>query len=94
VDTADLTPIAARYGVPHNMRSCHTTVVDGYFIEGHVPIAAIESLLARRPAILGIALPGMPVGSPGMPGIQTEPLIVYAVSRSGISVFARFAPPR
>jgi hypothetical protein len=76
------------------MRSCHTTVGGGYFVEGHVPIAAIESLLARRPAILGIALPGMPAGSPGMTGTQTEPFVVYAVSRTGISVFARFNPPR
>ncbi len=66
------------------MKSCHTTVIEGYFVEGHVPVAAIEKLVAEKPDIDGIALPNMPAGSPGMPGRQTEAFKVYALS-DGIS---------
>lgn len=79
VNTADLSAVKQKYGVPHNMQSCHTAVVDGYFIEGHVPIEAVQKLLAERPAIDGIALPNMPAGSPGMPGVKSAPFKVYSV---------------
>lgn len=62
----DLDPIKARYGVPGELGSCHTAVVEGYTIEGHVPAADIQRLLAERPAAKGLAVPGMPLGSPGM----------------------------
>lgn len=62
----DLEPIKQRLGVPEDKRSCHTAEVDGYFIEGHVPASDIERLLTERPAAKGLALPGMPAGSPGM----------------------------
>lgn len=65
-------------------------MVGGYFIEGHVPVAAIARLLRDRPAVAGIALPGMPPGSPGMDGVQTGPLVVYAASDGAIREFARF----
>ncbi|HET8679251.1 MAG TPA: DUF411 domain-containing protein [bacterium] len=71
------------------MRSCHTIEVAGYFVEGHVPVEAIEQLLRNRPQIMGIALPGMPPGSPGMDGTRTGPLNIYAVSRSGVRLFTR-----
>lgn len=59
--------VKARLGVPGSLASCHTAVVGNYVVEGHVPLAALERLLAQRPAdIRGIAVPGMPVGSPGM----------------------------
>jgi len=61
----------ARRGVPDNATSCHTAVVDGYTIEGHVPIGAIQRLLAERPDAIGLALPGMPADSPGMGGDTT-----------------------
>jgi hypothetical protein len=63
---ADLTPTARRLGVPDDLRSCHTASVGGYAIEGHVPAADIRRLLAERPDATGIAVPGMPIGSPGM----------------------------
>lgn len=62
------------------MRSCHTSEVAGYFVEGHVPVAAIERLLAERPEIDGIALAGMPAGSPGMGGTLEGPLVVFAIA--------------
>jgi len=65
-DVADVTPWARRLGVPDDLRSCHTASVGGYAIEGHVPAADIRRLLARRPAAAGLAVPGMPMGSPGM----------------------------
>lgn len=62
----DVTPIARKLGVPDALRSCHTAEIGGYFVEGHVPASDIRKLLAKRPAAAGIAVPGMPVGSPGM----------------------------
>ena len=66
VDIEDVTPTARRLGVPDDLRSCHTASVGGYAIEGHVPAADIRRLLAERPDAAGIAVPGMPIGSPGM----------------------------
>jgi hypothetical protein len=63
-------------GVPAHAQSCHTFDLAGYTVEGHVPLAALERLLAERPAIDGVALPGMPVGTPGMPGEQAGPIEV------------------
>ena len=62
----DVTPTATRLGVPAKLRSCHTSEIDGYAIEGHVPAADVKRLLATRPKAAGIAVPGMVVGSPGM----------------------------
>ncbi|MFQ5795333.1 MAG: DUF411 domain-containing protein [Candidatus Bipolaricaulia bacterium] len=87
INTWNLSSIKEKYQIPPNMQSCHTSVIGGYFIEGHVPIEAIEKLLAEKPDIDGIALPGMPVGSPGMPGLKTEAFKIYAVSDGTISEF-------
>ena len=65
-------------GIPEPMGSCHTTMIGQYVIEGHVPIKAIDKLLAEKPAVKGIALPGMPMGSPGMNGAKEEPFVVYS----------------
>ena len=65
-DIEDVTPTARRLGVPDDLRSCHTASAGGYAIEGHVPAADIRRLLAERPDAAGIAVPGMPIGSPGM----------------------------
>lgn len=65
-ETDELASIKAEYGVPRRLQSCHTAVVDGYVIEGHVPAADVHRLLRERPAVRGLALPGMPIGSPGM----------------------------
>lgn len=68
------------YGVPDALYSCHTMMIDGYVVEGHVPLTVLRKLLAERPDIAGIALPGMPSGSPGMPGPKDEPFTIYGFS--------------
>jgi hypothetical protein len=65
-DDSERTAIRNQYGVPLEIQSCHTAIVDGYIIEGHVPVVEIERLLTERPDIVGLAVLGMPVGSPGM----------------------------
>ena len=80
--------------VPTALQSCHTAIVDGYIIEGHVPVAEINRLLAERPAnIAGLAVPGMPIGSPGMEvaGQPNQPFDVIAFDKAGNSeVFASY----
>ena len=83
VDTDDISGIKAEFGIPDDLWSCHTAVVDGYFIEGHMPFEAVEALLQEQPDIAGIALAGMPLGSPGMPGEKDGPFVVQAVNRDG-----------
>ncbi|MEZ4645182.1 MAG: DUF411 domain-containing protein [Chloroflexota bacterium] len=83
------------YQVPTQLQSCHTAIVDGYVIEGHVPVAEIERLLTERPAIRGLAVPGMPAGSPGMesPGVADQPYDVIAFDEAGnTEVFASYRP--
>jgi hypothetical protein len=89
-DSADVTPTARRLGVPDDLRSCHTASVGGYAIEGHVPAGDIQRLLRERPAALGLAVPDMPMGSPGMEaGGRREPYQTIAFTRAGRrSVFA------
>jgi hypothetical protein len=90
----DLTPIKSQHQVPPQLQSCHTAIVDGYIVEGHVPAADIDRLLAERPQVAGLAVPGMPVGSPGMEidGMAAEAYDVIAFEKSGeTSVFASYA---
>jgi hypothetical protein len=78
-------------GVPKDVRSCHTGVVDGYVIEGHVPAADIKRLLKERPTVVGLAVPGMPAGSPGMEmsNGRVQPYDVIAFDKAGkTTVFA------
>lgn len=78
-------------GIPMELQSCHTTIIGDYFVEGHMPLEAIEKLLSEKPDIAGIALPGMPEGSPGMPGIKRMEWIIYSVNHDGTSQeFMRF----
>jgi len=80
----DLAAIKRSQGVPGDMASCHTAIVAGYVIEGHVPIAAIQRLLQQRPAVAGIAVPGMPLGSPGMESpVAAEPYTVFSFTADG-----------
>ena len=65
-DTSSLAGVMERYGVPRKLTACHTAIVDGYVVEGHVPADVIQRLLKERPEIAGVAVPGMPAGSPGM----------------------------
>lgn len=87
--------IKETYGVPLELQSCHTAVVDGYVIEGHVPADAVTRLLAERPAVVGIAVPGMPLGAPGMeqPGVTPEPYDVLTFDAAGnVALFASYRP--
>ncbi|WP_256392708.1 DUF411 domain-containing protein [Natronoarchaeum rubrum] len=74
----DVDAVKREHGIPDRLRSCHTLVVDEYVVEGHVPAETIATLIEERPSIDGIALPGMPAGSPGMGGEKSEPFVVYA----------------
>ena len=81
--THQLAAISRKAGVPSNLEGCHTMFVDGYVVDGHVPVAVIRKLLADRPSIAGITLPGMPTGSPGMSGTKTAPFVIYALPKDG-----------
>ena len=84
VEAEDVTPTARRLGVPDDLRSCHTASIEGYAIEGHVPAADIRRLLAERPDAAGIAVPGMPIGSPGMEqGDRRQPYATMLFTREG-----------
>lgn len=90
-DMRDLTDIKASHGVPEHLASCHTGLVAGYVLEGHVPGEDVQRLLEERPAIAGLAVPGMPIGSPGMeiPGSEAQPYEVIAFRNDGSTqVFA------
>jgi hypothetical protein len=78
-NTNDMVAIKAQYGIPLEMQSCHTAIFGKYFVEGHVPIEAINKLILEQPDIDGIALPGMPSGSPGMPGAKKEKWEIYSI---------------
>ena len=86
-DMRSLYSIKKKYNIPLEMQSCHTTILGKYFIEGHVPIEAINKLLKEQPNIDGIALPGMPIGTPGMPGEKEEPYVIYQLVDGKFSVF-------
>ena len=90
-DSEVVDELKTKHGVPRQARSCHTALVGGYVVEGHVPAADIQRLLKERPAITGIAVPGMPIGSPGMevPGVKPQTFNVNAFVKDGsIRVFA------
>lgn len=91
VDVDNLGIVKTEYAIPYELQSCHTAIVDGYIIEGHVSVAEIEKLLAERPAITGLAVPGMPMGSPGMEGANTQAYDVIAFKESGeTEIFASY----
>jgi hypothetical protein len=88
-----MSTIKSRYQVPLELQSCHTAIVDGYVIEGHVPAEEIKRLLNERPDFIGLAVPGMPIGSPGMEtsGIAPEPYDVISFDGVGRrEVFASY----
>ena len=80
---ADVTPLKKKYGVPEDLWSCHTAIVDGYAVEGHVPADLIQKMLTERPSIAGLAAPGMPNGAPGMEGASRDRYEIIAFTRSG-----------
>ncbi|MBI5622010.1 hypothetical protein HY933_04065 [Candidatus Falkowbacteria bacterium] len=81
----DINTVKAEYSIPAGLSSCHTSVIGDYVVEGHVPIEAIDKLLTEKPDILGIALAGMPAGSPGMPGQKTDVFTIYSIAKDGSS---------
>mgnify|MGYP001455376386 CR=1 FL=1 len=86
-DMRSLHSIKKKYNIPIEMQSCHTTIMGKYFIEGHVPLQAVNKLLKEQPDIDGIALPGMPIGTPGMPGEKEGPYVIYQLIDGKFSVF-------
>ncbi|MGC1310176.1 MAG: DUF411 domain-containing protein, partial [Phormidesmis sp.] len=84
--TAEMDSVKQTYGVSEELSSCHTAVIDGYVIEGHVPAADVRRLLIEKPSVVGITAPGMPVGSPGMEmemGDRVDDYIVYTFTAQG-----------
>ena len=82
-NVTDLDAVKQKHNIAGNLQSCHTTEVGGYFVEGHVPVDLVRKLLAERPRIAGITVPGMPVGSPGMEVGQPEPYDILSVDSAG-----------
>ncbi len=88
---AKLMALKAQQGVPSSLQACHTALVEGYVIEGHVPAREVQRLLEERPNVRGLAVPGMPLGSPGMEAPQSQPYTVYAFDGDGqVQVFAQY----
>lgn len=79
----DYTTPKTEADIPRDLWSCHTVVTDGYVFEGHLPLQAIEKVATERPDVVGIALPGMPAGSPGMGGSKDGEFVVYAIENDG-----------
>lgn len=82
VNTTDIASIKQKYAIPEKLEGCHTAIVEGYVVEGLVPAQFVQQMLKERRPIKGLALPGMPVGAPGMPGAKPKPLNVYALDAS------------
>jgi hypothetical protein len=92
-DLADVSPIKIRNQVPARLQSCHTSLVDGYVVEGHVPAEDVRRLLKEHPAIVGLAAPGMPAGSPGMDVPSSPPYDVLTFDKGGrTTVYATHTP--
>ncbi|SHK47466.1 DUF411 domain-containing protein [Rhodothermus profundi] len=94
-DVQDMATIKARFRVPYQLQSCHTALIEGYVIEGHVPARDVQRLLQEKPAVAGLAVPGMPVGSPGMEqGDRRDPYDVLTFTTDGqTQVYARYGLP-
>ncbi|NCO04688.1 MAG: CopG family transcriptional regulator [Candidatus Magasanikbacteria bacterium] len=85
IATTDMNSIKEKYNIPKNMQSCHTTVLgnEEYVIEGHIPVEAVQKLTQEKPDLAGIAMPGMPSGSPGMPGAKRGTFNIHGIDREG-----------
>jgi len=94
VEQDDINAVKQRFGVPMNLASCHTAIIGGYVVEGHVPASAVKRLLRDQPAALGVSAPGMPIGSPGMPGPNPQPFAVQLFDERGRTrVYESYQPP-
>ena len=84
----DLTVMGEKYGIPDSLQPCHLSLIGGYVAGGHIPIEVIDRLLSEKPQITGITLPGMPPGTPGMPGQKPGPLTIYEIGQRPPKVYA------
>ena len=94
IETRDIDAVKKRLGVPDDLAACHTAEIAGYVIEGHVPAAALKRFLSEKPNASGLAVRGMPVGSPGMEGGKPEPYDVVMFGPSGRRTYMRFLGER
>lgn len=85
ITTTDMSSIKNQHQIPHNMQSCHTMVMGNYIIEGHVPIEAVKSFIENTPDVQVVALPGMPAGSPGMPGFKKGEFTIYGLKDGAVA---------
>jgi len=91
INRSDMNSVKSNAGIPRQLASCHTAIIGGYVIEGHVPAADIKRLLKERPAVVGLTVPGMPMGSPGMEGARQDKYNVLTFDKAGNStVFSRY----
>jgi hypothetical protein len=90
LESTDLDAVKRKLGVPDDLAACHTAEVSGYVVEGHVPAAALKRFLAEKPDATGLAVPGMPIGSPGMEGGKPEPYEVVLFGPAGRRSYMRF----
>jgi len=91
IDRKDMNSVKSAAGIPRQLASCHTAIIDGYVIEGHVPAVDIRRLLKERPDVAGLTVPGMPMGSPGMEGPRQDKYNVLTFTRSGdTTIFSRY----
>ena len=88
VSTNDLTVMGQKYGIPDDLQPCHISLIGGYIVGGHTPIDVIDRLLSEKPQIIGITLPDMPEGMPGMPGTKPGPLDIYEIGKAQPKVYA------
>jgi hypothetical protein len=88
VPTNDLTVMGEKYGIPDSLQPCHISLIGGYVVGGHIPIEVINKLISEEPQITGITLPGMPEGTPGMPGNKPGPLQIYEIGKGPPKVYA------
>jgi len=88
VPTHDLPLLDEKYGIPTDLQPCHLSLIGGYVVGGHVPIEVVNRLLTEKPAITGITLPEMPLGSPGMNGEKTAPFKIYEIAKGSRRIYA------
>jgi hypothetical protein len=88
VPTNDLAVMGEKYGIPDSLQPCHISLIGGYVVGGHIPIEVVDRLLSEKPQITGITLPGMPEGTPGMPGKKPGSLQIYEIGKGPPKVFA------
>jgi hypothetical protein len=94
IESVDLDPVKKRLGVPDDLAACHTAQIGGYVIEGHVPAVALKRFLNERPSAIGLAVRGLPVGSPGMEAGSAEPYDVVMFGPAGRRSYMRFVGDR